>query len=369
MRIVIDARMYGLEHTGIGRYTINLVSEILKIDPQNEYFILLKEPYYSSLKLPKNAQKVYSPYNHYSLDEQIRLPFQIESLNPDFVHFLHLNIPIMYSKPFIVTIHDLTILSQNKEKELLPLHKYIAKKIFFAAVANHSAHKSKYIITPSEFVKNDLVNKYKINPKKIFPIYEGLEEFSHIKSSNIKNDFENYFLYVGNAFPHKNLENLLLALKVINLRRENVRLVIVTKKNKFLDYLKNIISKLQLAKYVDIKSNISDSELISLYKNSKGFVFPSKNEGFGLPGLEALGLGTILCASDIPVFREIYKDNAIYFDPNSQESIANSLSKVLNLSEDKRKQYIKHGLKHAMSFSWEITAEKTVELYKEMASF
>ncbi|MCS7092187.1 MAG: glycosyltransferase family 4 protein [Patescibacteria group bacterium] len=370
MKILIDARMYGVEHTGIGRYTQNLITNILKVDNKNKYLILLKEPYFNQLKLPQNAEKIFAPYNHYSIDEQLKLPFLIQSLKPDFVHFLHINVPIIYNQPFIATIHDLIILKQNKEKELLPIHKYVAKKAFFAFVVRHAIKQASYIITPSKHVKDTIIKKFNIKPSKIFPIYEGIEKCNSktLKHSNHKT-LKNYFLYVGNAFPHKNLDKLLEALKIINHSfQKSLKLVIVTKKNKFLDYLKNQINKLKLEKNILIKSQINDSELYFLYKNSIAFVFPSLDEGFGLPGLEALNAGTILCASNIRIFKEIYQNNALYFDPHNAQDIANTMIKATKLSPIQRERIIKKGTNHSQYFNWAKTAKETLNVYQNIYS-
>lgn len=370
MKILIDARMYGTEHTGIGRYTKNLITELLTIDTKNNYLVLLKEPYFSKLDLPKNAQKIHAPYNHYSIEEQIKLPFLLNSLKPNLTHFLHINVPIAYNKPFIVTVHDLIILKQNKEKELLPFYKYLAKKIFFAITVKHAISKSSCIITPSSYVKETIIERFKIKADKIIPIHEGVEKLKGktVKRSNCKN-IKDYFLYVGNAFPHKNLDNLLEALKIVNTNaKEKTLLVIVTKKNKFLNYLKEKIAKLKIDSYVIFKHQIQDDELAFLYKNAIAFIFPSFEEGFGLPGLEALNAGTILCASNIKIFREIYKDKAFYFDPYNKNDIAQKMIKVKDLPFHQKQKMIKAGIVFSNSFDWGKTAKETLEVYKNLYS-
>ncbi|HUV46699.1 MAG TPA: glycosyltransferase, partial [Candidatus Bathyarchaeia archaeon] len=107
MRILIDCRFWGTKHTGLGRYTENLVTNLLKIDKKNEYILLsssknniIIEQYGNITVLPVNAA-------YYSLKEQLVLPKLIHKLKPDLIHFPHFNVPILTNFPFVVTIHDL----------------------------------------------------------------------------------------------------------------------------------------------------------------------------------------------------------------------------------------------------------------------
>ncbi len=162
---------------------------------------------------------------------------------------------------------------------------------------------------------------------------------------------DTYFLYVGNAFPHKNLDK---AIKAAN--NLKVNLYIVSKKNKFTD-------KLKLGEYVKLLGFVSDDELHELYKNSVGFVYPSLSEGFGLPGLEAMKAGTLVLCSYIKVFVEIYLNNAIYFDPNDVKSIMAAMSRVLEMKEGERRKKIEKGKEFVKRYSWEKMARETLGVY------
>jgi glycosyltransferase involved in cell wall biosynthesis len=109
---------------------------------------------------------------------------------------------------------------------------------------------------------------------------------------------------------------------------------------------------------------VPDNQLGSLYKNSLGFAFPSLSEGFGLPGLEAMNAGTLLLASEIPVFKEIYGKNAIYFNPLDFSSIERSMRNVVEMEEPKRKNLIAEGQKFAKQYSWAKMAKETLKIYE-----
>jgi len=174
VKILVDARLYGLENTGIGRYTINFLNELQKLDIKNNYIILLREKYYHLLKFPENFEKALADIPHYSLKEQIQIPKIIKKYNPDLVHFLHFNVPISFDRKFIVTIHDMTMHYQKVDSSNLPLPFYFIKHTFYKKVFKHAVLKSKKIIVPSQFVKDQVVDHFKIKKEKVKVTYEGI---------------------------------------------------------------------------------------------------------------------------------------------------------------------------------------------------
>src|SRR5579859_7805504 len=174
MRVLIDARFYGLENAGLGRYTINLINELQRIDNENKYVILLRRKYYESLKFQNNFEKVLVDIRHYSIDEQLRLLGIIKKYNPDLTHFLHFNVPLNFNGKFIVTIHDMTMHNQKTEASNLLLPIYLVKHFAYKKVFEHAVKSSCKVIVPSEFVKNELVKNFKILREKITVTYEGI---------------------------------------------------------------------------------------------------------------------------------------------------------------------------------------------------
>ena len=97
MKILIDARLYGLENAGVGRYLMNLVEEIIKLRNKERFVILLRKKYFNELNLPEGWKKVLADFGHYTFSEQFKLPQIISKENPDLTHFPHFNIPIFYN--------------------------------------------------------------------------------------------------------------------------------------------------------------------------------------------------------------------------------------------------------------------------------
>jgi len=371
MKILIDARLYGLENAGLGRYVMNLVDNLLKIDRRNSYTVLLGKKYFNRLNFRPKWNKVLADFTHYGLAEQIKLPRIISELKPDIVHFPHFNVPFFYSGSFVVTIHDI-LMHKNKglRATTLPAPEYYLKRLGYKTVFRHAVTKALKIIVPSNFVKKELVRFYRVNPAKIIVTYEGFDAKISGGESPEKvlgryNLRAPFFIYAGNAYPHKNLERLVEAILQLNQKRdEKVLLAIASARSVFTERLEKMIKKLGAGSYVRLLGFIPDADLGILYQYSLGFTFPSLSEGFGLPGLEAVSCGTLLLASDIPVFEEVYKTNAVYFNPYDFTSIEKTMQEVLEMDVVARREKIEKAKEFAKRYSWDKMARETLKVYE-----
>lgn len=172
-----------------------------------------------------------------------------------------------------------------------------------------------------------------------------------------------YFVFVGNAYPHKNLERLVKAVAKLN-EKQKVVLKISSSRNIFTGRLEKLIKSQNSSKYIELLGYVSDSDLSKLYKNSVAFVFPTLAEGFGLPPLEAIRAGTLAIVSDIPVLKEVYQDSVNYFDPTSIESIAKELEIILKMTAGERKKKILFAQNYIKKYSWLKMAKETLKIYE-----
>lgn len=373
MKILIDARLYGLENAGLGRYLVNLISSLQKIDNKNDYLIILRKKYFKKLNFNKNFRKILFDVGHYSIREQLLFPKIIKKENPDIVHYPHFNISVFCNKPFVVTIHDLLMHKQKgKEATTLPMPVYLFKRLFYKFIFKNAIKKSKHIIVPSNFVKREIVNFYKIDQEKITVAHEGVD-FDYKNNLDLNNFLSQnninkpYFLYVGNAYPHKNLKKTINAFAELQ-NTKKINFVIVSARNIFVKRLLTFVETNGYKKFIKIVGYVPDRILAELYKQSTGFIYPSISEGFGLQGLEAMILKTICLSSDIEAFREIYEDNAVYFDPFSKSSIKNAILKVVHLSDSEKENMIEKAYNFAKKYSWDKMAESTLEVYENCFS-
>src|SRR4030042_484172 len=160
-----------------------------------------------------------------------------------------------------------------------------------------------------------------------------------------------YFLYVGNAYPHKNLNRLIGAMVLLNkTQKERILLKISSSRNVFTERLEKAIKKYGAQKYVELLGFTPDAKLPALYRNSVAFVFPTLSEGFGLPGLEAMKAGTLVLAANIPVLREVYRNNAAFFDPYDPKSMVEVMKQALNMGVRERRWRIDKSQKFAKRY-------------------
>ena len=311
MRIGIDARLWN--QTGVGRYIRNLVDGLEQIDKKNDY-ILFTRPQDGVKPKNSNFKIVNTKIKWHSIAEQLKFPKVIAAQNLDIIHFPYYSIPVFYNKPFVVTIHDLIPLHfQTGRASTLPFPFYKVKFLAYKFIVSQAAKKAKKIISPSFATKQDIVKRLKINPSKIEVIYEGTDK-GLIDEQSKDSEKINQFLYIGNAYPHKNLDMLLNVFKDLP---ADFELVLVGKEDYFYKRLKQKVKKMNLGDKIIFQGYATDSELSLLYKKSKALIIPSFIEGFGLPALEAMANKCLVLASDIPTLKEVCDGAALFFDPKN----------------------------------------------------
>lgn len=366
MRIGIDARFFGPQETGIGRYVERLISHLEQIDQVNEYVVLLRKKAWD-LWSPRNSQwtKMVADERWYSLAEQVMMPRRYRAARVDLWHLPHFNVPLFWRGPFVVTIHDL-ILNQfptERASTLGPIF-FRAKFIAYEAVIRHAIRDAAQIITVSEHSRQELIDRFAVNPERVTVTYEAVDPLPEPApwSSVVERGVQMpYLLYVGNSYPHKNLEQLLTAVKLTQRRGEQFQLVLVGKRDYFSRRLEQLV-KARGIPNVLFFGFASDQELAALYRQAKAYFFPSLSEGFGLPALEAMSAGTPVFAARASCLPEVLGQAAYFFDPHDAESIAQSISVALHDTLE-RQRLITAGADRIREFSWRTMATKTLALY------
>jgi len=372
MKIAIDCRL--INEGGVGRYIRNLIYYLGKLNSTgNQFFLIL--PQNLDLKV-QNSKLIYnskfkilnSPIKWHSLNEQLGFYSELEKGNYDLVHFPYFSHPILYNRPFVITIHDLTILKFATGKATTKSYlTYLIKRFGYKEVLKHGIYKAKKIIVPSKTVKLDIVKQFNILKDKIAVTYEGVGyELQQAKAENClpagkagKLVIDNYLLYVGNFYPHKNVEFLIKAFAKLD---NQIKLVLAGPNNFFTKRIAELIDKLNIKNKVLIKSNLNDSELKYLYLNAKALVLPSLFEGFGLPIIEAVNFNCPLVLSDIPVFREIAPKQTMFFNPKKESELLNRLNQVLS----KKKTKLVLSPDYLNNFSFKKMSKQTLEIYNSV---
>lgn len=382
MRIGIDARLYGSKQGGLGRYVEQLIQHLEQIDEHNEYVVFLRKDNWDEFKLTKpNFKKAIANIPWYSWSEQLWLPLILKIKKLDLMHFPHWNVPLMYNKPFIVTVHDLIMYHYPRQQASThgPMV-YWFKDRLHRLVLKHAAKKAKQIITPTEFTKQDIHKTLKTSLDKIMVIhlapYANANKNQSIKSNNILRKYninKPFVLYVGVAYPHKNLDQLIQAWKIFQEKYgNNYQLVLVGKKNYFYNKLINKLTNPGEGSLRDKQINnivytdyLTDQSLDELYAKASLYIFPSLYEGFGLPPLEAMAHGVPVASSTATCLPEILGDATIYFDPNIPEEMVRALH--LGLHDQNLRQRLKDAASRLLTkYSWEKTARQTLRIYQSI---
>ncbi len=369
MRIGIDARMLG-EGYGIGRYVEQLIVHLACLDIENEYVLFLKKENIDMLTLPHNFKKVLADMAWYGWREQVFFPKIIKKEKLDVMHFPHFNVPLWYRGLYIVTIHDLIMFHYpRQEASTHGAFVYWLKDMIHRAVIRNAVLKAQQVIVTSEFTKRDVHETLYVPMEKMTVTYQAAFNKNQITNSREQSDSvlkkysitKPYILYVGAAYPHKNLDGFLNAWKIFQKKYgDSYQLVLVGKENFFYTKLKNTL--LKEASDVIYTGFVPDDELEVLYEHTALYVFPSLYEGFGLPPLEAMTHGVPVVSSNTSCLPEVLGDAALYFDPNIPEEMADTLYK--GITDEISRQNLKQNAKILLpKYSWETLAKQTLHCY------
>jgi glycosyltransferase involved in cell wall biosynthesis len=259
--------------------------------------------------------------------------------------------------PVVTTIHDLIPEIYFKEKMNWMIDQ--KKKILKSAAA---------VIAISESTRTELINRYDLQEKKVHTIYHGYPEnfeqysASGIDSTQIHKQQRPYILFVGTRNDYKNFQPLVLQIASF-LKRENFDLKVIGNKPSITEIA--LFRELNITDRIIFAGQVDDQELFRAYNQAFCFIFPSLLEGFGMPLLESFIARCPVICSDIPVFREICGDAAIYFDTEDPASITQSVESLLG-NKVSRILMIDKGLKQAHKFQWRDAAKKTLDIYKSL---
>ena len=211
-----------------------------------------------------------------------------------------------------------------------------------------------------------MTNEFELSPDKVQVTYESGEMEPAV---HIDHKFKNpYLLYVGNAHPHKNLDRLLEAFKLLHKDFPKLKLVLIGRLDYFYERLAQTVEKMDLQSSVHFPGEVSNGDLAMWYKRALLFVFPSLAEGFGIPGLEAMQFGCPVVVSDIAVFHEIYGEAAVYFDPESTTEIKKQLQAIVTDTK-LRQKLVEKGYQKSRTYSWERMAAETLHIYDQVVDF
>jgi glycosyltransferase involved in cell wall biosynthesis len=363
MKIAIDARII---YTSTGRYIERLLHHLQDIDTKNEYLVLLRQADFDRwVPRAANFRKVPADFAPYTVAEQTAFAQLLRRLGPDLVHYAMPNHPITYRGKHITTIHDLTLIDfVNKRREglLKGIYKHQIKPAVFRGVMWWAATKSNAVITPTKYVREQLIRRFGAPSGRVHVTYEAADPLAAKAEPIDLGQGDNYIMYVGNAYPFKNLWTLIEAFR--GLQRSDLKLVLVGKKDYFYEELERR-ARQQGVENVIFAGFVPDEHLAYLFEHTKLYVFPSLAEGFGLPPLEAMTYGVPVLSSNATCLPEVYGDGAEYFNPEDVPALSQHIGELLD-DNKRRRELAKRGQEQLKHYSWRRMAELTLDIYNQV---
>ena len=351
VKFLFDGRK--IDDYGIGTYIKNIFGGLMSSERFDYKFLHLKNSSYPEVSKEKIIE---IKSKNYSFFEHFETPFRIRG-KKDFIYFSpHYVFPLFIKNRVIATIHDLI---HFKFPEFFPFYKREVGKLFLKNLQK----RGELIFTVSETSKKDIINMFGFDEDRIKVIYNGISEifFSTEKQSSLMDS--PYILYMGNLKPHKNLSLLLKAFSNIKEKYKEVKLILIGIKKP--EQIKNKIIDLGIENRLIIKKYIEQKEIIKYIDNCMFFVFPSLYEGFGLPPVEVMARGKAVVSSSGGSLKEILKDNAVLFNPLSEDELTMILEDMI-IDESLRKGYEEKSLKYSENFHWDKIVKQYIDILERL---
>ncbi len=351
-------------------YAKKVIESIALLDNKTKYYIYIHQGCKDlDFELGKNFRVRLLPFSYSSVYlryfwEQFILPFYLEKDRVDLIHSLGYVTPILTRKIKVVSILDINYRGHGGQMKL-------SKRFLLGAMVNLSAWFSKKIITISYFSKDQIINYTKVDPDKIVVTHlSGSNDFPHDKkniSNNVLKKYKlicPYIIAFSSPSPHKNIENLLFAFKILLNKFDNLKMVLVGHQNKS-EVLMEVIKTEGLTDSVVFTGYVPNDEVNPLIAGAKVFVFPSYYEGFGIPILDAQMCKVPIASSNAGSLPEVGGKSVRYFDPKSPKEMANAIATFFE-NDVYINRIIEDGLINRASFSWEKTARETISVYQNI---
>jgi glycosyltransferase involved in cell wall biosynthesis len=348
MNIALDGMPLASQLTGVGHYTLELTRNLALAAPSDSFILiephgLLKRRWWS-----------------------LGLPLHLARNSFDLFHGTNYEIPLWSRRPSVITIHDLSLLLHPEAHE-----PYLVRRARWRLPL--MARRASKIITPGNSVKNEVCEQFGIAPEKVavtpeaprtaFKRREDAQVAELRTRLGLNSDF---ILFVGTIEPRKNLRLLIEAFdQLLRTSSLSPRLVIAGGQGWLMDDFTSFIRQKRLEERVCLTGYLEDEDLCGLYSTCSAFVYPSLYEGFGLPPLEAMACGAPVITSRIPSLMETVGDAARLVDPKSVDELGQAMAEMLS-DERMRGYYAELGKLQVKKFSWEQTAIKTLEVYRQL---
>jgi glycosyltransferase involved in cell wall biosynthesis len=378
MKIGVSAFAGDGGKSGIGQYLINTLSRLPALAPQDQFVVFTTRSACTALRLDQSDLEIVAVPDWVEtpviniLWHVLVFPLRLALYRCDAAYLPAGNRRLgwWYGVPSIGTVHDLA--------QLHVTDKYDGWRMFYARhVLPRMIRRLTRVISVSSATSKDLVSRIDIPGPKVRVVPNGFdrERFENVEKSTARRQVSEkfaidspYLLYVARLeHPGKNHVRLLEAFAQLKEQGLKQKLVLAGSRWNGADVIEAAVNELGLDEDVIFTGFVDNDALPYLYAAADVFVFPSLFEGFGIPLLEAMMSGVPVCASDIASIPEVVGEASLLFDPREPAQIAKCIQEIVE-SNDLRRRLISTGRKRAATFSWEASAGRVLEVFRECLS-
>lgn len=382
LKIVIDATPVEPKPSGVGFYVSNLICALDKLQTLDNFKLGivyqpgLKKWLKRNFSLPESLKRY---TDNYLMPLPVRISDLLLSLEfkpslsyfekyfgyPDILHGTNYSVYPCHNSLKVMTIYDLTFIKYPH---------YIDSVVkTYTQKVQRCLKWTDLILTISESSKRDIVEYLQVSPEKVYvtplasryyPNYLSIDVIEKLEKQSVYDFSKPYLLFVSTIEPRKNILNIISA---FNWLKQNYKieqqLVLIGKKGWSYEPIFAAIENSPWKNEIHHLNYLSDELVALFYSKADVFVYPSYYEGFGLPVLEAMTLGTPVVTSNTSSLPEVTGDAAILIDPQDPIQLAESILKIISDSQ-LRQDLINKGAERAKLFSWERTAKETLKAYR-----
>ena len=365
MRIGIDARIVHYARGGIRNYVLHLLDALAPLDEDTDYCVLRSRKERNPSLPGSNFRRVacWTPPHHPL--ERTALGVEIARLRLDLLHSPDFIPPAGGAGRSVITVHDLNFI-------YYPQFLTAESRRYYNQQIEWAVQRADHILADSHATKSDLALLLGVPPEKVTvahlatdPAFRPLPDRETRRALARYDLAPGYLFFVGTLEPRKNVPGLLQAYRLLlGDGATSAPLVLVGGKGWLYDEVFERVEALRLSDHVHFLHDVPDADLVALYNGAAVLAMPSFYEGFGLPALEAMACGTPVVVADRASLPEVVGDAGLLVDPDEPDDIAQALTQVLN--DEMLQTHVRDlGLAQAARFSWEETAARTLEVYRQ----
>jgi glycosyltransferase involved in cell wall biosynthesis len=351
LRIGLDTTLVRADRlTGVERYAIELARALAALAP--EELVVFRRPDAPPALTSLPVEQRVAPVSLRVPLDQGWLPWAAFRARVDLLHTLAFPTPVLWRGRAAMTVHDAT-------PWLHPEAVSTGMRVYYGPLYPQALARAAAVFTVSEASREDLVRTTKVPRGRVHVTPNGVApEF--FEASPAQHPRAPYLLAVGTVEPRKNLPALFDAFRALRREGRDLELVLVGRQG-----WGSLVQPPDLAPHLKLPGVVADAELAALYAGAAVYVLPSLYEGFGLPLAEAMAAGAPCVASDLPALREVGGDAVRYADPNDPSSFTEAIAAALD-ARDETARLVAAARERARRFRWEVTAEETLKVYREV---